>query len=104
MVLLGRWNPVGDDRSVSEPWRDPHIRFFNPGSIRRIIAAAGLSPVVVGAHAGGVLRDVPWLSQRFRHDEASRPYRWLERVLPSLFGAGVYAVARLDVYQPQSLP
>jgi methionine biosynthesis protein MetW len=97
MVLLGRWNPVGDDRAAREPWRDPHIRFFNPGSMRRMIAAAGLSSVVVGAHAGGVLRDVPWLSQRFRHGEASRLYRSLERVLPSLFGAGVFAVARRRV-------
>lgn len=98
MVLLGRWNPVGDDRPVSEPWRDPHIRFFNPGSMRRMIAVPGLSPVVVGAHAGGVLRDVPWLSQRLRHGEASGPYRWLESVLPSLFGATLHAVARLDVH------
>jgi methionine biosynthesis protein MetW len=97
MVLLGRWNPVGDDRAVSEPWRDPHIRFFNPGSMRRMIATAGLSPIEVGGHSGGLFRDVPWLSQRFRHSGASRPYRWLERALSSLFGASVHAVARQDV-------
>lgn len=94
MALLGRWNPVGDDRAVSEPWRDPHIRFFTSGSIRRMVAAAGLSPLEVGAHGGGVLRDVPWLSQRFRHGDASRPYRWLERALPTLFGATLHVVAR----------
>ena len=53
LVLLGRWNPLGDARSVPEPWRDPHLRFFNPGSVRGLISAAGLTPVVVGGHAGG---------------------------------------------------
>jgi SAM-dependent methyltransferase len=97
MVLLGRWNPVGDDPAVSEPWRDPHIRFFHPGSMRRMIATVSLSPIEVGGHSGGLIRDVPWLSRRFRHREASRPYRWLERALPSLFGASLHAVARQDV-------
>ena len=95
--LLGRWNPLGDDRAVSEPWRDPHIRFFNPGSMQRMIASAGLSPIVVGGHGGGLLRDVPWMSQRFRRGDASRPYRWLERAFPSFFGARVHAVARRHV-------
>ena len=94
MALMGRWDPVRDDRAVSEPWRDQHIRSFNAGSMRRMIVAAGRSPVVVGAHAGGVLRDVPWLSPRFRHGEPSRPYRWLESALPALFGATLHAVTR----------
>lgn len=97
LALLGRWNPLGDDRAVSEPWRDPHIRFFNPGSMRRMIAATGLSPIAVGGHAGGVLRDVPWLSGRFRGGEASRLYRWVEKAMPSLFGAAVHAIARKNV-------
>lgn len=61
-----------------------------------MIAAAGLSPDVVGAQAGGVLRDVPWLSQRFCHGEASRPHRWLASMLPTLFGATLHAATRQD--------
>jgi hypothetical protein len=64
-----------------------------------MIASADLSLIVVGCHAGGVLRDVPWLSNRYRHDDASRPYRWLEKVVPSLFGAEVHAVARRHILQ-----
>ncbi len=94
LALLGRWHPMGDDRGVSEPWRDPHIRFFNPGSMRRIIIAAGLTPIVVSGHGGAMLRDVPWLGRRVHGGEASRPYRWLEQAIPSLFAARVYAVAR----------
>lgn len=97
LALLGRWHPMGDDRGVSEPWRDPHIRFFNPGSMRRMVIAAGLTPIVVSGHGGAMLRDVPWLSRRLRGGDASRPYRWLERAIPSLFAARVYAVARRDV-------
>lgn len=96
LTLLGRWNPMGDDRSVSEPWRDPHIRFFDLGSMRRMVAAAGLTPIAVGGIGGAMLRDVPWLGRRFNHDDASRSYRWLERALPSLFALRVYAVARRD--------
>lgn len=96
LALLGRWHPMGDDRSVSEPWRDPHIRFFNPGSMRRMVTAAGLTPIVVGGHGGAMLRDVPWLGKRLHGTEASRPYRWLERAIPSLLAARVHAVARRD--------
>lgn len=97
LALLGRWNPLGDDRGVAEPWRDPHIRFFNPGSMRRMVAAAGLTSIVTGGHGGAMLRDVPWLGGRLQASEGSRPYRWLERAIPSLFAAHLYAVARRDV-------
>jgi SAM-dependent methyltransferase len=73
LAVLGRWNPFGDDRGVAEPWRDPHIRFFNPASLRRCLVQAGFVRVAVGAHAGS--------------------YRWLMRVTPSLFGVRLHAVA-----------
>ena len=95
LALLGRWNPIGDVRSVAEPWRDPHIRFFNPGALRRLVASAGMNIVASGGHAGGLLRDLPWLGVHFEHDgDASLMYRWLERAMPSLFGAHIHAIAR----------
>ena len=46
LALLGRWHPGGDDRSVAEPWRDPHLRFFTPRSMQAMLECAGfvLSP------------------------------------------------------------
>ncbi|HEX5449919.1 MAG TPA: class I SAM-dependent methyltransferase, partial [Gaiellaceae bacterium] len=34
-MLLGIWQPRGDDRGRSEPWRSPHVRFFRPATLER---------------------------------------------------------------------
>jgi methionine biosynthesis protein MetW len=36
-ALIGRWNPMGDGLSVEQPWRDPHLRFFTLGTLRRML-------------------------------------------------------------------
>ncbi len=64
LLLLGRWNPMGDEKGAREPWRDPHIRFFNASSLHHMLQAAGFSQVLVSGHAGAVLRDIPWLGRR----------------------------------------
>ena len=46
MVLFGRWHPDGDHLSVEQPWRDPHIRFFNPGALRQMCTTPASSPFV----------------------------------------------------------
>jgi SAM-dependent methyltransferase len=92
LALLGRWNPFGDDRSVEEPWRDPHIRFFNPGSLRRMLFQGGFTEVGVEGHGGAVLRDLP-VARRFWKGRPSAAYRAAEVWLPSLLGLRVAAFA-----------
>jgi 2-polyprenyl-6-hydroxyphenyl methylase/3-demethylubiquinone-9 3-methyltransferase len=101
-ALLGRWNPMGDARSVSEPWRDPHIRFFNRGILRRMLLDAGFEGVSVKGYGGTVLGDIPVLRRLCRRhggwavpDWRPNPvYAAFERAFPSLFGYRLCAVAR----------
>ncbi len=93
LALLGRWNPFGDDLSVSQPWRDPHIRFFSPRTLSGMLVASGYRPVLTGGHGGAFLRDLPAL-RRLANGTASRPYRFAESLLPALLSARTHAVAR----------
>jgi SAM-dependent methyltransferase len=89
-LLLGVWNPLGDEKSVEQPWRDPHIRFFTPATLERMLRGAGFSKVEVGGH-GGRLRD--HLTSRSSAHGQSAAYRAAEQRLPSLLGLTVHAVA-----------
>jgi SAM-dependent methyltransferase len=93
LALLGRWNPLGDDLSVREPWRDPHIRFFNAGALKRMLLSVGFSPVEVGGHEGSFIRDIPWVGPARWPREPSKRYQRAEKVLPSLLGNRLNAVA-----------
>jgi 2-polyprenyl-6-hydroxyphenyl methylase/3-demethylubiquinone-9 3-methyltransferase len=94
LLMFGRWNPLGDDLSVKQPWRDPHIRFFNPGSLRRMLTRVGFESISVGGYDGRLLRDVPWVGPRvFAGGSASNVYRAAESKLPSPLGFRLYAVA-----------
>lgn len=92
--LLGRWNPLGYGQAVAEPWADPHIRFFNPGSLRRLLAKTGYQVEQLGGHGGSIAGDLPWLGHAlFPYGaRASWPYRRLEELTPSLFGCFLHAV------------
>jgi SAM-dependent methyltransferase len=92
--LLGRWNPLGYEQAVAEPWADPHIRFFNPGSLRRLLVKAGYEVEHLGGHGGSIGGDVPWLGHALfpQGARASWLYRQLEELLPSLFGCFLHAV------------
>jgi SAM-dependent methyltransferase len=96
LALLGRWNPFGSSIAVSEPWRDPHIRFFNPGSIRRLLVKMGFEDVCVRGTGGGLLLDVPWLGHLLRHRDrhASPPYSALEDLAPAPFGCFLMGTCR----------
>lgn len=94
MMLLGRWNPLGDPLAAREPWRDPHIRFFTLRVLRRMLVAAGLEPIRLGAHHGSLARDVPWLGKRLRLGPGGPVYRMCERLIPSVLGYRLHAVAR----------
>jgi len=98
LALLGRWNPLGDTLAVKEPWRDPHIRFFNPKTLREMLKSAGFNPVEVRGHAGQFLGDLPWVGRRFRGVVgASPPYRAMEQLVPSLFAYRLHAVAHKTI-------
>lgn len=92
LAVLGRWNPLGDPGSVSEPWRDPHIRFFTKASLEAMLHVVGFEHVFVGAHGGGFMRDIP-VTPSLRHRGASHFYQRLERKAPALLGARLHAVA-----------
>jgi SAM-dependent methyltransferase len=96
LALLGRWNPFGSSLAVREPWRDPHIRFFNPRSLRRLLVKMGFESVHVRGTGGGLLLDVPWLGRRLRHQgrHASPPYTALEDLAPTPFGCFLMGTCR----------
>jgi SAM-dependent methyltransferase len=86
----GVWNPLGDELSVEQPWRDPHIRFFTPATMRRMLEQAGFAAVTVGAHGG---RGLDHLLRRPSSFGQGRLYRLAERRFPSLLGLNIHAVA-----------
>ena len=62
LALFGRFNPRADALSATEPWRDPHLRFFTRATLARMIERAGLVPADVGGHSDvGFLFTVPGL-------------------------------------------
>ncbi len=94
LALLGRWNPLGDDRGVSEPWRDPHIRFFNVGTMRAFLRAANLTPVEVGGRAESpMLMAVPLGRRLVAGKDAGEATRRLAKRFP-IFASHLFAVGR----------
>jgi methionine biosynthesis protein MetW len=91
---LGRWHPMGDQLSVQQPWRDPHIRFFTSRSLSRFLATSGFESIKVGGHMGAFVRDVPVIRRLSVKSRPSRLYRRLELRYPALFGLRLYAVAQ----------
>lgn len=91
--LVGLWNPLGDLESKERPWRDPHIRFFNPRTLQRMLSEVGFSAVRVGGHGGGFLMDLPFIGKHFDQNRTTRLYRAAEARLPALFGCRLHAVA-----------
>ena len=89
-LATGTWNPHGDGLSIEQPWRDPHIRFFTPASLERMLRLAGFTSVATGAH-GGRLRD--HLTTRPTAYGRGRLYPLVERRWPSLLGATIHATA-----------
>lgn len=97
LAVFGRWHPGGDDRSVREPWRDPHIRFFTPRTMLVFLEAAGFDPLDVGGYVpyGGVLGRMPVARRLMRAgDEPGLWSRALVGALPSVLGTHLYALAR----------
>ena len=88
--LFGRFNPYGDDRSLLEPWRDPHLRFFTRKSLASMAASAGLVDITVT----GELH--PAFSTRTRIENGFI-YRGIMHVRPSLLAPTLLLSARAPV-------
>jgi methionine biosynthesis protein MetW len=97
LAVLGRFDPFGDGLSVEQPWRDPHIRFFSVGTLRRMLDMAGFEDVWISGHEGTLVGDLPWLRRFRRSRESSSSYRFLEQRLPALLGMRLHAIA----YKPR---
>ncbi len=97
-LATGFWNPGGSPlTSRKAPWRDPHIRFFTPKLLRRILLENGFSEVqITGSDFD--LQNTPYLYRAKvlggLAGVASRPLRWLGGALPSLFSNRTFATAR----------
>ena len=93
LLLLGRWNPLGDYSAVLQPWRDPHIRFFSAAALRRMLVSVGFSRVHIGGHSGALVRDIPWIGPYFSKNSGNCIYRTAESAFPALLGYALDAVA-----------
>jgi SAM-dependent methyltransferase len=92
-LACGRFNPIGDDLSIEQPWRDPHIRFFTARTLGRMLEQQGYDEVTVGGHAGGFLEDLPKVGPRL-YGHKTRFYFWAERHWPGLLGKRLNVIAR----------
>ena len=103
-LAFGRWNPEGDDLAISEPWRDPHLRFFTIAALRRMLLQAGFESVDVNGAHGNLVGYLPYVGWRWlwrsratrgKLETGSVVYRALQRRLPSLLARRLYAIARV---------
>jgi 2-polyprenyl-6-hydroxyphenyl methylase/3-demethylubiquinone-9 3-methyltransferase len=92
MFVLGRWNPDGDTLAVDQPWRDPHIRFFNPRSMNAMLHSIGFTDVDISGLDGAILRDIPKVRRLYK-GQSSAVFKHLERRWPALWGYRVAVVA-----------
>jgi len=92
-MLRGTFVPLGDQDSLEQPWRDPHIRFFTATSLFAMISRAGLDPVRLIGTARSVLADTPILRRRFAERNAGRLARAFAERRPALFGSRLQCVA-----------
>jgi methionine biosynthesis protein MetW len=96
LATLGRWNPRGDHLSPSEPWRDPHLRFFTLASLVALVESCGFRILVSGGHArSGLLQHVPGLRNLPRSSLPSPTVRRLTERFPRTLAETLYVVAEV---------
>lgn len=93
-ALLGLWHPGGDDRGRTEPWRSPHIRFFRPATLRRLLLSTGFRHVEVTGIASPLFGRIPLL--RRVNKKPGVLARSAATTFPSLLAGRVAAVAVTD--------
>jgi len=95
-LLFGCWNPLGDDLSREQPWRDPHVRFFTSSRLRAMLLSVGFNPIDVGGHSSEystLVGKARGLRRLFFAAHSSHAYRLLEKQMPALFAFRIHAVA-----------
>lgn len=93
LMFLGRFNPNGDNLSLVEPWRDPHVRFFTLGSLGNLLRKTGVTQAYLNAYGGGFLSSAPFFHRWANPWKSGVLYRLLVAFRPSLFGAHLVGVA-----------
>ena len=65
-MARGIFDPYGDAASIAAPWRDPHIRFFTPTTLTRLLGSSGFDGVVISGHSEKPLAPVVpvWLHRK----------------------------------------
>lgn len=97
-LFTGFWCPGGSPITARKaPWRDPHVRFYNPSVLRHLAISCGFELAQeIGETFTLAALPVIWRKPKLRSvfNKISRPLGWLGRVLPSLFAARIFLVAR----------
>jgi len=97
-LLTGFFCPGGSPiTGRSSPWSDPHIRFYHPPMLRKLMQSCDLE-VVQEMGERFTLGAIPyfWKIDPVRKvlDTISKPIAWLGRVFPGLFAARIFIVVR----------
>ncbi|MBX7208028.1 MAG: class I SAM-dependent methyltransferase [Verrucomicrobiaceae bacterium] len=97
-LLTGFWNPGGSPLTARKtPWRDAHIRFYNPALLRRMLESCGFefSYLFTQPFNFSVL---PWCYKQTKLrpllNALSIPFAWLARAMPSMFAPRLFAVVK----------
>ena len=101
----GFLNPKGDPTiERSEPWRDPHIRFFSAKTLARFIASQGFTNISVSGSpftldfAAAHFRFLkPNSANRKRLGSVFNSLSWLGQMCPSWFGRRLLASSQKPV-------
>ncbi len=97
-LFTGFWNPGGSPLTARKsPWQDPHIRFFNPSMLRRMLEACGFEvEQIIGEPF--TFQAFPWFYKQERFFPLlhllSRPFAWLGTKFPGFWSARLFAIVR----------
>lgn len=98
-LLTGFLCPNGMPKNCrSEPWDDPHIRFFTVKTLSRLVEASGFDVISCTAANPFTLAAlpyfyrIPWMAKIL--NAVSRPFGWLSTARPSLFATRLLLVGR----------
>ena len=101
-LCTGFLNPKGDPtKERSAPWKDPHIRFFSAGTLKRFLASEGFADIEISGSPFFLdfllihlrfLQFNPTVEERLR--KLLNSLSWLGNVSPSLFGRRLLGLGR----------
>jgi SAM-dependent methyltransferase len=101
-LFTGFLNPKGDPTiERSAPWRDPHVRFFSAGTLRRFLTCQGFTEVKISGSPFTLdffLTRLPVVRTGSRVEQTLRKLlnslSWLGDSAPSLFGRRLLGIGR----------